>query len=387
MKPMADTEPAEIQPGGGPTIIHLADVRLGGAFPFLREAGSAHRLQVRETFARAVDQGLGLAPTLVLITGNLFGTPFPQRDLAEFACAEIERFSKRGIPVLIAAGPLDACYERVYAQGAFSGLERVVVFPETPKAVELRDHDLTVVGVSWGAAPVYAEALAAITVHRRQRHLVGALHMEIPESEEGLRALRRQIAASEAAYLALGGSPIRRDLSTGSVTAWCPGSPELVAAEEGEGSPLYVRLGEGAAGGHAPLVQPFPVAQRRFVRHILEPVAFNTTEELTAALRALADPSHAALIELRGTSRMNQFIDAELLRSQLAGGFLSLEIVDESLPSQAELEAAAYPDLSVAGRFLQVARAEMAKTSDPEAKRRMSAALRLGLWLLEGRRP
>lgn len=387
METMAVTEPAENQPGGGPAIFHLADVRLGGAFPFLGDAGSAHRLQVRDTFVRAVDQSLDLAPALVLITGNLFGTPFPPRDLAEFARAQIERFSKRGIPVLIAAGPLDACYEKVYAQGAFSDLERVIVFPETPKAVELRDLDLTVVGVSWGAAPVHVEALAAVAVHRQQRRLVGALHMDIPDSEEGLRALRRQTAASGAGYLALGGSPVRRDLSAEAVTAWCPGAPEMVAAEEGEGSPLFVRLGDGTAAQPTPLVQPVPVAQRRFVRHIFEPAAFSSTEELAGAIRAMADPNHAAIIHLRGTSRINQFIDVDDLRNRLAGGFLSLEIVDDSLPSPADLEAATYPDLSVAGRFVGVARAEMARASDPEVKRRVGAALRLGLWLLEGRRP
>lgn len=393
METMATTEPAEIKPAGGPAIFHLADVRLGGAFPFLGNAGSAHRLQVRDTFVRAVDQGLELAPALVLITGNLFGTPFPPRDLAEFACAQLERFSKRGIPVLIAAGPLDACYEKVYAQGAFSDLERVVVFPETPKAVELRDLDLTVVGVSCGAAPVQVEALAAVAAHKHRRCLVGALHMQIPESEEGLRALHRQIAASGAGYLALGGSPVRRNLSAEAVTAWCPGAPEMVVAEEGEGAPLFVRFGDGITKEPAhpaqpgPLVQPVPVAQRRFIRHVFDPAAFNSTEELADAIRALADPNHAAVIQMCGASRINQFIDVDDLRNRLSCGFLSLEIVDDSLPSPADLEAAAYPELSVAGRFVGVARAEMARASDPEAIRRAGAALRLGLWLLEGRRP
>ncbi len=378
---MAVTLPVEIQPAGGPAIFHLADVRLGGAFPFLGDAGSAHRLVVRETFVRAVNQGLDLTPALVLITGNLFGTPFPPRDVAEFARAQLARFSERGIPVLVAAGPLDACYEKTYASGALSDLERVIVFPETPKAIELRDLDLTVVGVSWGAAPVHAEALAAVAIHRHQRCLIGALHLEIPESEEGLRALSRQIAASGARYLALGGSPIRRDLSAETVAAWCPGAPEMVAAKDGEGSPLLVRLGERIAA------QPVPVARRRFVRHALEPAAFNSTEELAEAIRALGDPNHAALIQMHGNSRINQFIDADDLRNHLAGSFLSLEIVDDSLPSPADMEAAAYPDLSVAGRFVGVARAEMARASDPEAIRRAGAALRMGLWLLEGRRP
>ncbi len=382
---MAVIEPAETQTAAGPAIYHVADVRLGGAFPFLGDAGAAHRVAVREAFVRSVDQGLLLAPDLVLITGNLFGTPQPPRDLGEFARAQIERFSGRGIPVLVAAGPLDACCEKTYAMGALSDMERVAVFPETPKAVELRDLDMTAVGVSWGAAPAQAEALAAIAAYRHVRRLVGALHIEVPDSEEGLRALRRQIAASGAAYLALGGSPVRRDLSAGTVTAWCPGAPEVVAPKEGEGSPLLVRFGNGAAAQPEMVVRPVPVAQRRFVRHTLEPAAFISIGDLAGAIQALADPNHAAVVHLRGGSRINQFIDTDELRQRMAGEFLALEIVDDSAPSASELEAAAYPDLSVAGRFVAVARSEMAKAPDPEAARRVGSALRLGLWLLEGR--
>ena len=48
-------------------MYHLAEVRLGGAFPFLGQAGAGHRRQVRDTFERAVDQELDLEPSLILI--------------------------------------------------------------------------------------------------------------------------------------------------------------------------------------------------------------------------------------------------------------------------------------------------------------------------------
>src|SRR4030095_10844463 len=88
------------------TLYHFADVRLGGAFPFLEDGGSAHRAHLREVLTRVVDLGIELAPTAVLISANLFGTPFPPRDLSEFTRAQIARFSKAGIPVFVVAGPL-----------------------------------------------------------------------------------------------------------------------------------------------------------------------------------------------------------------------------------------------------------------------------------------
>lgn len=365
----------------GPTIYHLADVRLGGAFPFLGEGGPGHRQQVRETFVRAVDQGLDLAPSAVIVSGNLFGTPFPSRDLAEFARGQVSRLAAKGIPVLIAAGPLDALYDKSYASGAFADLDRVSIFPAIPKIVALPDHDTSVVGVSWGATPPPADFIAGLAGQRANRYLIGVCAIHWPEGDEALRALRRQITASGAQYLALGGSPVRRDLSSEKVVAWCPGAPELVAAEEGEGSPLVVKF-DGTVE-----VTPRPVARRRFGRFTLQPVAYDTTEDLADAIRALGEPTLAAAVRLTGSSRINQYIDVNDLRDRLAREFLALDIVDESRPSLEEVHIAAYPELSVAGKFVAVVRAEMERAASDEARRRAGAALRLGLALLEGRRP
>ncbi|MDR7455132.1 MAG: hypothetical protein QN137_11740, partial [Armatimonadota bacterium] len=224
------TPEANQRPRTAPTLYHLADVRLGGAFPFLGEGGSDHRAVVRETFVRAVDQALTLEPSIVLLTGNLFGTPFPPRDLAEFARAQIGRLTGAGAAVLVAAGPLDALHDRSYAAGALAGMERVTVFPATPKVVVLPDLEVTAVGASWASsATAPPDFLSGLTIQPADRHLIGVGYLVWPQTDEAMRALRRQIAATGAMYLALGGSPVRRDLSTERVTAWCPGSPELVA--------------------------------------------------------------------------------------------------------------------------------------------------------------
>jgi DNA repair exonuclease SbcCD nuclease subunit len=378
---MAISSTAGSRPRTGPTIYHLADVRLGGAFPFLGEGGPGHRQQVRETFVRAVDQGLELTPSAVIISGNLFGTPFPSRDLAEFARGQVGRLAAAGVPVLIAAGPLDALYDKSYAAGAFTDLDRVSIFPASPKIIVLPDHDASVVGVSWGATPPPADFVAGLASQRATRHLIGVCSVHWPEGDEALRAVRRQIAASGAQYIALGGSPVRRDLSSEKVAAWCPGAPELVDAEEGEGSPLVVQV-DGAVE-----VTARPVAHRRFSRFTLQPAAYATTEDLAGAIRALGDPHLAAVVRLTGASRINQYIDVGDLRNGLAREFLSLDIVDDSRPALEDVDAAAYPELSVAGKFVGVVRAEMERATGDEARRRAGAALRLGLALLEGRRP
>jgi hypothetical protein len=373
---------------GTPTLYHLADVRLGGAFPFLGRAGTGHRRQVRETFVHAVDRGLALAPSLVIISGNLFGTPFPARDVVDFAREQVRRFASSGIPVLVAAGPLDPLYDGSYAAGALDDLGQVTIFPAVafPAAaapVEFPDLDLCVVGASWSASPsqpVHADFLDALAPRGRLWHLVGAAHIELPATGDALAALARRIGACGASYLALGGSPVRRDLSAGRVAAWCPGAPEMVAPDPAEGSPLLVTLGD------PPVAAPQPVARRRFARFTLEPSAYASADELCEAIRALADPALAASVRLAGASRINQFIDVDDLQRRLADEFLALEIEDESAPSL-EGAAAAYPEMSVAGKLVGVAAAETARAATPEARWRSGAALRLGLSLLEGRRP
>lgn len=376
MNAMAATRP--------PTVYHLADVRLGGAVPFLGPAGAGHRRQVRDAFVRAVDQGLDLAPSLVIISGNLFGTPLPPRTLAEFAREQINRFAQRGMTVLVAAGPLDALYERSYAAGALADLECVTVFPSIPKRIDLPDLDVNVVGASWSGSPsqpVHTDFLETLAGQRKQRYVIGAAHLEMPSTDEGMKALGRQIAACGADYLALGGSSVRRDLSSESVIAWCPGGPELVGADPGEGSPLLVHLGE------APVVIPKPVGRRRFARFTFEPSAYGSAEELAEAIRKVGDPDLAARVQLTGSSRISQFIDVADLQERLVAAFLALEITDESIPIIEPQAVAAYPDLSVAGKFIGVVSAEMERATTDEARWRAGAALRLGLSLLEGRRP
>lgn len=365
-----------------PAIYHLADVRLGGAFPFLGPAGTGHRRQVRDTFTRAVDRGLALGPALVVVSGNLFGTPFPPPDLAEVAREQVGRFASRGIPVFVAAGPLDPLHAGAYAGGALADMERVTVFPPIVRSVDLPDLDLCLVGASWSASPaqpVHADFLATLAFHRRRRFLIGVAHLALPETDEGLCALRRQIAACRASYLALGGSPVRRDLSAGRVAAWCPGAPELVAPDPAEGAPVLVTLDD------PPVTAPQPVGRRRFAQIALDLAAYASSGEVCEAILAHANPRLAAQVRLTGAPRVDQFIDTADLETRLGDGFLALEIVDESRPALDA--AAAYPEMSVAGRFVAVAAMEMTRATTPEARWRAGVALRLGLALLQGRWP
>ncbi|MCL6591535.1 MAG: 1-acyl-sn-glycerol-3-phosphate acyltransferase [Firmicutes bacterium] len=75
------------------------------------------------------------------------------------------------------------------------------------------------------------------------------------------------------------------------------------------------------------------------------------------------------------------------LQDRLAGEFLALDVVDESQPNLDAMDTAAFPELSVAARFVGAVRAEMTRATSEGARRRVGAALRLGLSLLEGRRP
>ncbi len=364
----------------GPALYHLADVRLGAAFPFLGEAGAAHRRQVREALVRAVDAGIDLQPAAVLVTGNLFGTPVPSRDLLQFARDQLARFTARAIPVLIAAGPLDPLVDRTYALGAFADLERVTVFPAAPRAIDVADGAITVVGVSWSAAPVSADFLAALARYPRRPYLVGAACLEVPESNEALALLRRLIDASGTCYLALGNSPVRREVGSDRVRALFPGAPELVAPVDGDGGPVLVEFRDGHAH-----VTPVPVARRRFRRLALDATTYAHTDDLVAAIRSLGSPDLAAVVRLTGALHPDQPIDLDRARAGARDAFLALDLEDETTVAAVETAATRFPELSAASAFLTVARRELERAPDPEARRIAAAALRLGLALLEGR--
>lgn len=358
-------------------ILHISDVHLGTPLPWLGEKGAAQRRQIRETFAALLRKAPADGVGLLLIAGDLFASPRPPRELAEFASSQVRGLAEAGVEAVICAGEADTPEGREpYAGGAFDGIPGVTVLPTAPRAVDFPRLGVSVTGRSGGRG-LGMEGMRKLP-RGQQPRTVGLLHVD--PSRGGREALAHGVGETGFSYLALGGSHQTVDLAT-SPPAWFPGSPELIERSPQPGVALLIAF----AGGQT-IVSPLATAKRRYERTVLEPAAFPTQEALAVAIEARSDPDLILDVHVTGRAHPGQFLDIYALQERLATHFFALEIIDEAAPDLTLLPTAAGAGITVREKFLALMSQQLQEATTPADRRRIGSALRLGLWLLEERR-
>ncbi len=366
------------------TFIHTADVHLGAPFLFLGRKGRDHREQLKTTFSRVVDLALASQADLLIICGDLFDRPYPGAELVGEAAFQIDRLSREGIGTVIVPGTHDPLKEGgVYEQPALKSIPNLHVFSDedlTPFPIP--GLDLVIYGAAWSGRR--HNPLAGFRPRDEARWRVGALHASVRlpgrVEEDGVWVDRESIASSGLHYLALGHWHSFSGREEDGVPAYYPGPPEPLGMEtEGDGVVLAVKLSEGGKAE----VKPLRTGRRRFLSLELDGAVLGGPEELYGHLRGMAHPDLALRVRVRRAwgEAWSRF-DAERLEEELSTLFfhLSLQVEPGSCRSW---EVDDFPENTVAGRFLRLARREMAGLEGEDLEV-AEEALRLGLFHLSG---
>lgn len=369
----------------GLRIIHTADVHLGAPFLFLGEKGKEHREQLKATFARVVDLAIASQADLLIIAGDLFHKPYPGVGLVGEVTYQLNRLSGEGIWAVIAPGTHDPWREGgPYDGSTLASLPGVHVFREedlTPFTIS--GLDLVIYGAAWSGGR--KNPLAGFRPRDEARWRIGVLHASVrlpgKVEEDAVWVDRESIAASGFHYLALGHWHTMSDYGQGGVSAFYPGSPEPLGMDgKEEGTVLSVVLGEDGKV----TVKPVRVGRRRFRRLELDGAELGGPEGLYARLRGMADEELALRVRVnRAWGEEWSGIDWEKMEDELAPLFFHLKLEVEP-GSFRDWKAEAFPESTVIGRFLRLAREE---TAGREGEDLLVAeeALRLGLFHLTGK--
>lgn len=365
-------------------LLHTSDVHLGATFKVLGERGREQRRQLEATFARVVTLAIEENVSVVLLVGDLFDSAAAAR--AEIACAvrELRRLREAGIAACAIAGNHDPLGEGSAAVWRELAAAEVTVFGPEAHAQVFPDLDLTVVGRSRQRGLSAESPLAGLPGGRQTRHLVGLAHGSVQRpdlpAQFGL-ITHEEIARSGVDYLALGDWHSTRDVSSGGVTAWYSGAPEMIDLDESDsGNVCLVTL---EAPGKAEVVLR-RVGRRRSRRLALDVAGLGGTEGVERALRAEADPDLALAVVLTGLAPLADRVDPERLREDLAGEFFRLEVRDESHLRPDVIDPEQFPENTVLGRFVRLLQEEIARR-DGESRAVAEDALHLGVALLEGK--
>jgi len=369
----------------GLRLLHTADVHLGAPFGFLGRRGREHREQLKATFSRVIDLAITSQVDALLIAGDLFHSPYPQPGLVGEVVYQLRRLDSEGIWTLIVPGTHDRMLPGgVYEGGDFSSLARLHVFRDGEMApFSVGGLDLDVYGMAVNGEG--RDVLSGFRAGDAARWRVGLLHASfvLPGKVERDEMLvsAGSVGGCNLHYLALGHWHSQGDYSQGNTAAFYSGPPEPLEMGRGEeGSVLLVELEEGSAAA----VKPIPVGRRRMCRLELDAGRIGGPAELYAYLRRMSDRDLALEVRLEGLWG-EEWVACEwdMLEEELTPLFFHLRM-ECSPAGLAAHDLEAYAEKSVIGRFIRIAREEMAG-KEGEELHIAEEALRLGLSHLTGR--
>lgn len=367
-------------------LLHTADIHLGATFKVLGDRGREQRRQVRETFQQVVTLAIQERVDAVLITGDLFDSVAAARVQGAFAGEQLARLGEAGIPVCAIAGnhdPLGAGSAVLWRDLA-ARCPHLSVFGPALEARVLPERDLAVVGRSVQDRLSPESPLAGLPVPRRTHFLVALAHGGVQRPDLPARfglMTPEEIAASGVDYLALGDWHSARDVSSGGVTAWYSGAPEMIDVDEPDsGNVCLVTL---RAPGDIEVVRR-RVGRRRGKRLTLDLAAAGGPEGVARAIRAHADLDVILQVTLTGLVALADRVNIERVREDLAPEFFRLEIRDESHLRPEVIDPSQYPETTVLGRFVRSMQEQIA-SREGEDRAIAEDALQWGVALLEGK--
>ena len=360
-------------------ILHTADVHLGARFLRLGPRGQEQRSQLFQTFSRTVELALAEEVDLFLVAGDLVESNQAPASLVARVASCLQQLTSAGIQVLISPGTHDSYGEgSVYQRPPFRGMGGLTVFTdEKMRAHPLPEHDCTVYGNA-NTTPFRNRYPLSDLEPCDSRWRIGMLHtsFEIPDiTGDTYLVTGAQIASSRLHYLAMGHYHSLLDHSSGGVTAYYPGSPELVRLQKGDfGYVLLVELGDGVR------VEPLKVGRRKYEEVVLQAEGL-TSRVLESALEKQEDPNTVLKVKIEGLRRPG-YPDVEEIVGEFRGRFFHLECDDRSRPAPSALEPGCYPQGSAAASYLEIM-SEVLKTASASESEEVLEAMQLGLSLLE----
>lgn len=361
-------------------ILHTADVHLGAKFLGLGKKGHEQRSRLLQVFEDTVNLAIREKVDLFLVAGDLFDSNEVSKTLLAQVAYRFQDLSAVGIPVFISPGTHDPYGpDSVYRASELSSIEGVTIFDsEEMLGVPVPGLDCVVYGNANMKPFKNRYPLDSLRVGEGTRWNVGVMHasFEIPDLVDDTYVVTpEQVAACRLDYLALGHIHSYSDRSRGIVTAFYPGSPEMVRMQKGgAGNVLVVELGDEETW-----VRPFHTGRIKF-----EEVNIKAEEATTAALVALleqrADPDKVLQLNVEGF-RPPGYSRAEDVLEGLPEMFLSVRVNDRSWPAPAGIDPDAYPPGSPAAEYLGLLNARLDGASGSELEE-IQEAMMAGLSLL-----
>lgn len=375
-------------------ILHTGDIHLDASFadaalpPGL---GARCRQSLRDVLAAMLHRAAAWPADAVLIAGDLFAHDRVTRDTVAFLRGAFESIAP--IPVFIAPGDRDPFVPTSpYATEAWPANVHVFQRPAWHSHA-LCDVPLTVHGFAFDGPEPSNSPIGTLAAPRDGRAHVAVGHGSAREAlPDGVRPAHpfaaRDAAAPGLAYLALGHYPrVARVPGDFATVMYYAGAPEGHGfADTGPRHCLEVEI-DPSCGAEAPAVtvRPVPSARLTYGETALDAGGLSGPEELSAALRALADvPDHPQVLRVRLRGACPPAVQRGLAAAQAAAAsaFVHLDLIDETT-LDAPFGEIAMEDTSL-GAFVRRLGEEIKDAPDAARRAMLERARDLGVAAFRG---
>ncbi|MFW5702557.1 MAG: metallophosphoesterase family protein, partial [Candidatus Dojkabacteria bacterium] len=240
-------------------LLHISDIHFGAKFTWLENAAQEHRERIWRTFAKAKEHCMREKIDLLLLTGDIFDSPFPAKGSKEILAKEFRELANSGVKIVILPGNHDLLETgSVWQDKAWSEIEGVFVFRNSEEkvfSIEGLAEKVSIIGNAVADKKTRKSPLVGLEdlVEKLRReeeasYIIAMAHGALDIlGKGGNRPIQKEeIEQLGADYLALGDWHGVMDVSQGEQTAWYAGSLEYLNREqENSGFGVQVKLSRG----------------------------------------------------------------------------------------------------------------------------------------------
>ncbi len=357
-------------------FIQTSDLHLGMTFKSLGDKSKLHRIDCQTVFSNIIDLCIKEKVNALLIAGDLFDTPEPQKSLVKFIINELEKLEKQKITVFIISGNHDP-YKKGSVWLEYKFPKNVIIF-DSPELEPKRIDGLTVYGLAYTNDT--KQPLKGFSVEKDDNFKVGLIHGSTTninweeEPEKGYRPISKEdINKSGLDYIVLGHFHDFLDLKI-KVPCYYSGTPEgLTFKNKGDKFILLVSYSAGKVN-----VKPIKVNEKEFQTLEIDCTNFESDSEIQKILEKNRGENKILRLILTGSPSLDLNLDIELFEKEFETKYFFLKIVDSvHLPENLT------EDETIRGNFIKLIKVEIKNEKDAKKKKRLENALRLGVGYLD----
>lgn len=360
----------------GVKIIHTGDLHLGMTFKSLSNKSKLHRRDCQDVFSNIINLCIKEHADALLIAGDLFDEPNPSKSIVTFVIDELKRLKEKEIPVFIVSGNHDP-HKNDSFWFTHSFPSNVIIFDNNHLESKTVGN-LTVYGLAYTNNT--KEPLKDFKAEKNDNFNVGLIHgsttniKEDDNPEYAYRPIKKaDIDNSNLDYIALGHFHDLLEISE-NVKCFYSGSPEGLSFKNSPDScVLIVEYCDGKV-----TVRPHKTAIREFHTIEIDCTKLENDTEIRKILEKNNGDNKILRLILKGSPSLEFQLDKDLLEREFDSKYFFLKIEDKvHIPENLE------EDETIRGQFIGLIKTEIKKEQDPEKKKRLENALRIGIGYLD----